>query len=912
MKKSKFLTCVITTLGLLLSLFIVGCSCAPDKSTEHVHSYADEYTCHDRVCSGCGQTVYATTEHNLAVQFSCEEQNCLDCGEAVSGQHYYDSGYTCIDRECTVCSQPLSATTAHKFTTTATCVDRMCSDCGSVFVSTVTHNVLGGSCECLHIDETKNLTFEAVNVLGNVCYAVTGYTGSRSKIIIPATYENKPVVAIKNGAFSNKSTLISVTVPASVTTIGYGAFTNSKNLTNVSFEPSSKLNSIGENAFAGCSALSYIVIPNGVEKIPFEAFRDCVSLRVAQTPENLKAVESNAFRNCTALETVNVYGIEDLGYNAFYNCTSLKTVLMDENAAFENFNEGVFYNCTSLAELTIPNSVNHVGKNAFYGCNSLLELVIPSSVIQLNDTAFDECNKLVHVTNLSSLQLPQTESFREVITDKNLAFSTVITHNPDGVITFDNGTNKYFIGYDGYKDVIDLSKYTTINSIYDYALYGSGVKEIIIPSCVTKIGVAAFKNCSVLNDVAFSANSALKTIEEQAFSGCGTLMEMTIPTSVTEIKDYAFYGCNKLVLIRNLSSADVDIPDNVDVEVKLDLSEFSNQISTLANGIITYTVGEKVYLLAYNGREQNLNLTDSGVTDIYPEAFDGNATLKTITLPITLKTIGEGAFRYCAELTSINIPASVEKIDRNAFADCAKLESVTFAENGALTKIEQGVFENCQALKAFTLPKGVTAIEDRAFFGCNLIKTFEFEKGSELISIGNYAFYACDGLETLSIPATAITIGNYAFYECVGIKSFSFGENSQLKTIGNYAFYRCTSIIAIDLGNYENLSGIGEYAFSNCTGAKTIVLNGNVNYIYFNAFKSCTGVLDLYYGGSVEQWDLLEDDDLTNNEFYMDNTDVTNPAINRYYYYTENTVVDDELKYWYYNENGQITVWKAE
>lgn len=911
MKKSKFLTCVIVMIGLLLSLFIVGCSCTPDKTPEHVHSYADEYACHDRVCSGCGQTVYATTGHNLAVQFSCEEQNCLDCGEVVSGQHYYDSGYTCIDRECTLCNQPLSATTAHKFNSTATCVDRICSDCGKIFVATETHNVLGGSCDCLHVDVTKNLTFEAVNVLGNICYTVTGYTGSQGKIIIPSTYENKPVVAIKNGAFSNKSTLLSVTVPASVTSIEYGAFANSKNLTNVSFAPSSKLSSIGENAFVGCSALSYIVIPSGVEKIPFEAFRDCSSLRAIDTHENLKAIESNAFRNCTALESVNVYGIEELGYNAFYNCTSLKTVLMDETATFESLSEGVFYNCTSLTELTIPNSVNHVGKNAFYGCNSLLELVIPSSVIQLNDTAFGDCNKLVHVTNLSNLQLPETDSFREVITDKNIAFSTSITRNPDGVVTFANGTNQYFIGYDGYEDIIDLSKYTAVTAIYDYAFYGSDAKGVIIPSCVTKIGTAAFKNCSELNNVGFSANSSLKTIEEQAFSGCDMLIEMTIPASVTDIEDYAFYGCNRLVLVRNLSSVNVDIPDNADVELKTDLSEFSGVVSTTADGITTYTIGEKVYLLAYNESAQNLNLTDSGVTDIYPGAFDGNSTLKNITLPINLKTIGEGAFRYCTELTSINIPASVEKIDRNAFADCAKLESVTFAENGVLTKIEQGVFENCQALKSFTVPKGVIAIDDRAFFGCESLKTLAFEYGTELSFIGNYAFYACAGIETLNIPATVTAIGNYTFYECVGVKSFSFGVNSQIKTIGNYAFYRCTSILAIDLGNYENLSEIGENAFANCTAAKMIVLNGNINYIYFNAFKSCTGVLDLYYGGSVEQWDLLEDDNLTNNEFYMDNTDVTNPAVNRYYYYTENTVVDDELKYWYYDENGKIIVWQA-
>ena len=913
LNKKSWITYLITLSCAFLLLFAVGCSCS-EKEPPHVHTYTNSFTCHDRACIGCGEEILATTAHKVFDAETCEDQNCVYCGETVYGEHFYDNNFACVDKECKVCHRVLSATDAHRFLNSQACVDRICLDCGTAFDATAEHSFLGGECTCTHVDVSNYLTFTSVTKKGVSYYAVSGYSGSYSKIALPKTYNGKAVVSITSGAFSNSTVITSVCIPDSYLEVGYGAFANCKKLEQVSFSGSTKLEVIGEHAFAGCVKLAGIIIPEKVQTISFEAFKDCSNLKTVITHPNIKNIDSNAFRNCTSLVSIEAYALENLGYNAFYNCLALRAFNVSENATFTSFSEGVFFNCNMLSDIVIPNSVNHIGKNAFAGCNSLMEIVIPASVLQINEQAFSDCYKLVHVRNLSSVKLAETDTFREVVTGKYATFNTVITKAPNGIVRFNDGEKEYFIGYTGSGKYLNLAKYFGITAIYDYAFNGNTtITKVSLPTVLTEIGQAAFKNCTKLEQVEYGKVSALKSIGEEAFLGCAKLTAFTIPKSVDFIGGYAFYGCDKLVQVRNFSGKDAGLPDNLDMEIKNNNADFKGVVLVNENGVVTYTVGDKVYLLDYSGTAQTLNLANSNITDIYAQAFDGNNTLTAIVLPANLKTIGEAAFRYCSELKSISIPASVEEIGRTAFADCGKLESVSFGENSALTKISQSTFENCSALKSITIPKGIELIEDRAFFCCDSLQTLYFEKGAAITSIYSYAFYGCTSLVELNIPATVQTVGGYAFYACTGIEELSFGENSEITYVGDYAFYRCTALTTVDLGKYESLSEIGSYAFSGCLAVETIILNGNINYIYFNAFDGLINIKDLYYGGSVEQWELLEDDDLTNNEFYMDNVDVTNPAVNRYYYYIEGTtVIDPELNYWYYDANGKIVTILAE
>ena len=295
------------------------------------------------------------------------------------------------------------------------------------------------------------------------------------------------------------------------------------------------------------------------------------------------------------------------------------------------------------------------------------------------------------------------------------------------------------------------------------------------------------------------------------------------------------------------------------------------------------------------------------ITDIASFAFEDNQTLNSIILPINLISIGECAFKYCKNLTSVTLPDSVEEIGRYAFADCIELTTFTFGSNCQLQVISDGAFENCAKLSSIEIPKSVATVGVRAFYGCKELQSLTFESNSSLKDIQAYSFFNCAKLVLLNMPNTVETIGNYAFYGCVKVSDLVFGTNfdSKIKTIGEYAF-NGANITSLDFGKYLELEYIGEYSFTTCGSATVLILPNHALTIKLNAFNGCNGVTQ-FYCQTTDIWALMEDNDLTNGEFYMNNTAITKPTVTRYYY-SETQPVDKTKNYWHYVGN-EISIW---
>ncbi len=161
------------------------------------------------------------------------------------------------------------------------------------------------------------------------------------------------------------------------------------------------------------------------------------------------------------------------------------------------------------------------------------------------------------------------------------------------------------------------------------------------------------------------------------------------------------------------------------------------------------------------------------VTRIGNYVFRGCGTLRSISLPETLDTIGEESFKQCSGLTSIAIPNSVKIIGPHAFYQSENLSSVTLGDS--LKQICYGAFYYCKALKHIDIPNSVTHLGSYAF----KLSGLESIKLSESLTCLNNQLFQGTPIKQLVIPASINSIGLYVFLGCKELRSIEVSENNQ-------------------------------------------------------------------------------------------------------------------------------------
>ena len=213
-----------------------------------------------------------------------------------------------------------------------------------------------------------------------------------------------------------------------------------------------------------------------------------------------------------------------------------------------------------------------------------------------------------------------------------------------------------------------------------------------------------------------------------------------------------------------------------------------------------------------------------GVTSIGNEAFQSCYNLRNVTIPDSVTSIGGSAFMGC-DITSLKIPDGVKYIGPCAFSDC-ELETINIP-NG-LAVLDGCVFSGCWRLKQITIPNSVTKIEGGAF--------------------------QRSGLESIVIPKSVTSIGGGVFQECNYLSSVTLP--SSIKTISDSAFLACESLTNIVIP--DGIVKIGDSAFYHCKALNSITIPASVKSIGDLAFNGCDALKDVYYLGTNEQWQEIE------------------------------------------------------
>ena len=189
-----------------------------------------------------------------------------------------------------------------------------------------------------------------------------------------------------------------------------------------------------------------------------------------------------------------------------------------------------------------------------------------------------------------------------------------------------------------------------------------------------------------------------------------------------------------------------------------------------------------------------------GITSLPDRVFRKKPHVITLSLPSTLQTIGSEAFRGLTGLSRFEIPDSVTSIGDSAFYGCDSATYIKLPKN--LTRIGDSFFVGCTSLKSIAIPESVT-------------------------SIGNSAFGGCSKLNGITIPESVTSIGTSAFTNCKELESITIPEG---------------------------VASIEKSAFSGCEKLESITIPASVNYIGVSATSMCTSLTDIYYGGTLEQW----------------------------------------------------------
>ena len=305
---------------------------------------------------------------------------------------------------------------------------------------------------------------------------------------------------IKDGAFRD-SAVQSVTIPDSVTSIGYRAFYDCDSLTSITIPDS--VTSIGDYAFYGCGSLTSVTISDSVTSIGEEAFYNCNNLDKITTHSNWLSFFSN-------VPTVVITGGTEIGDEAFKNWNRLTSITIPDSVT--SIGNSAFYDCDGLTSITIPNSVTSIGDSAFEECDGLTSVIIPDGITQIGYNTFAFCDNLVSVAIPDSVTRIGEYAFR----DCDRLTDIII---PDGVTSIGNGA----------------------------FLYCDGLISITIPNSVISIGDSAFEACESLTSVVFQSN--VRHMGKRVFYSCDNLTQITVATTESNFLQNVFSSAPKLKTI---------------------------------------------------------------------------------------------------------------------------------------------------------------------------------------------------------------------------------------------------------------------------------------------------------------------------------------------------------------------------
>jgi len=359
--------------------------------------------------------------------------------------------------------------------------------------------------------------------------------------------------------------------------------------------------------------------------------------------------------------------------------------------------------------------------------------------------------------------------------------------------------------------------------------------------------------------------SSVTQIMQYAFSGCAQLEKVNLPPYLTSLNSRVFYDCDKLSTIESHIFFPINFTSNVFTD-----SQYANAtLYVPTNSLDKYKAAENWSKFAHVV-EMDMDDVDSnmftfevtGDNTVSVAAYSKDRLVGDIVIPetvtidgktYTVTEIANYGFKSCSGITSLRLPSTLKEIGDYAFSGCFGLTEVTIPNS--VTSIGSSVFYDCSGLTSVVVEGGNTQYDSRD--NCNAIiqtSTNTLISGckntiipNSVTSIGNSAFSGCSGLTEVTIPNSVTSIGGWAFYRCSGLTAITIPNS--VTSIGGSAFSGCSGLTEVTIPN--SVTSIGGSAFYGCSGLTEMTIPNSVTSIGNWAFYRCSGLTAITIPNSV-------------------------------------------------------------
>ena len=426
--------------------------------------------------------------------------------------------------------------------------------------------------------------------------------------------------------YSYRENIESIVIEEGITGLGNTLFVYCENLTSVSIADS--VTYIGVNAFSGCISLKEITIPKGVEEIDSFAFTGCTSML------EYKVAEGNEY--FTAINGSLLSKDETRYYNYPIGVAAEEYVIPSTVTEIMPY---AFSEAVNLKRVTFPQGLKTIGDEAFWSCYSLEAIELFEGLEYIGGGVFQECR------SLASIILPSGITHIGAMVFQNTPFANNLQNWENNVLYY----NEYLLS----------GTYMYTDEEEDIFEYSSFEGDLIVQDDTVLIAQEAFSFCDVTS---VSFPDTLQYICYGAFYG--TLIASVELTGAVSLEEQVFYYCENLETVA-LNSGITHLGYEIFGE-----TPYVDDSNNYTDGIL-YHNG---YVLTYNSSlASNVELSDDTVL-IADNAF-AEATISDITLPASVKYVGNEAFVNCSQLKEVTIPETVEEIGNYAYGYTKKYDS---------------------------------------------------------------------------------------------------------------------------------------------------------------------------------------------------------------------------------------------